>query len=146
MTTQDQVAGQSQNTDGSQFQQGEHSFMNHQVGEHCHTIHENTRSKRRAVDDFSSTPTNKASTLATTHAPISSVPPRATEQPRPNLGSRLPNPLQTDPIIPTPVPVISKPQCKPINTPLNIIEKMKKTTLSVPMWDVLAMPSQLELL
>ena len=50
--------------------------MNHQLDEHCHAIHENTRSKRRVVDDVSSTPANQASTsVAATHAPISSVPP-----------------------------------------------------------------------
>lgn len=54
--------------------------MNRQPNEHCHAIHENTRSKRRAIDDVSSTPTNQASTsVAAPHVPISGVPPRATE-------------------------------------------------------------------
>jgi hypothetical protein len=80
LTAQDQVAGQPQNADGSHCQQGEHSFMNHQVDEHCRAIYENTRSKRRAIDDVSSTPANQASTsTAAPHAPVSSVPNRAAE-------------------------------------------------------------------
>ena len=121
--------------------------MNHQLDEHCHAIHKNTRSKRRAVDDVSSTLANQASTsVATLHVPISSVLNRAAKQPRPILNNRLPNPPQPTLVIPISAPAISKPQHKPINTPLNIVEQMKKTTISVPMWDVLAIPSKLELL
>ena len=55
LVVQEKVGGQPHGSDGSESQQGEHSFMNHQPEEYCHVNHDdsdsiaqNTRSKRRA--------------------------------------------------------------------------------------------------
>lgn len=42
--------------------------------------------------------------------------------------------------------MVTKVPAKSTYTPLNIIDQMKRTNISFPMWDVLAIPSQLELL
>lgn len=43
-------------------------------------------------------------------------------------------------------PVTSRAPTKPTCSPLNIIEKMKKSNVSIPMWNLLTFPSQRELL
>ena len=71
MTTQEPAIGKSysvgQPNDASHLQQqGDFSFMNHQVEEHFHVnqdpIAHNTRSKRRAIEDDIPPPPNQAST------------------------------------------------------------------------------------
>lgn len=42
--------------------------------------------------------------------------------------------------------MISKVHTKLVGSPFNIVEHMKKTNVSIPMWNVLALPSQRELL
>lgn len=127
--------------------------MNHQPEEHCHASHDNvdsiaqnTRRKRRDVEDVSSSPTNQASTLEDApHIPIKSAQPRAVEQQRQGTCNKMPGNSQTDPTLIS-VPMISKPSNKPTSAPLNIVEKMKRTIMSFLMWDSLTMPDQLEFL
>ena len=44
LVTQEQVVGKLHSSDGSQPQQGENSFMNHQLGDFCHVNYDNNDS------------------------------------------------------------------------------------------------------
>lgn len=71
--------------------------MNHQAKENCNashdntdTIAQNTRRKRRVVDDVSSSPTNQASTLdVAPRIPIKGVQPRVAEKQRSNVDNNI---------------------------------------------------------
>lgn len=45
-----------------------------------------------------------------------------------------------------PYPLVTKVPAKSIYTPLNIVDQIKRTDINVPIWDVLALISQLKLL
>ena len=87
LVTQEQAARQSHKNDGSQPQQGEHSFMNHQLGDYCHVNHDNnnsiaqnTTNKKRVVEDATPPPTSPASTSsAVPHVPIIGAQPRVVD-------------------------------------------------------------------
>ena len=127
--------------------------MNHQLEEYFYVNHENNdsvaqnnRSKRREVEDATPPLANQASTSsATPHVPIMNAQPRVVDQQKQSTRKKKPNERLANPS-PILVLVIFRPPTKPTFPPLNIVEKMKKTNVSIPMWNVLSIPSQWELL
>lgn len=125
--------------------------MNLQPEDCCHVNHDNqgiaynTRSKRRAVEYDPTMPNQASTSTATPHATFSGAQQPTTANTSNNQNIRGSNEPQNVPIQSS-VPVMTKALVKNANFPLNIVDQMKRTSLSVPMWDILSIPSQKDLL
>lgn len=125
--------------------------MNLQLEDCCHVSYDNqgiaynTRRNRRAVEDAPIMPNQASTSAATPHAIVSSTQQPTTANPSNNHNIRGSNQPQNVPIQSS-VPMMTKAPEKNANVPLNIFDQMKRTSVSVPMWDILSMPSQKDLL
>ena len=77
--------------------------MNHQLGEHCHVNHDNiannTRRKRREVEDSTPPPMNQTLTLGVApHFPLVSAQPNVVVEQRHNTNNLRSNEPQMDPM------------------------------------------------
>ena len=125
--------------------------MIYQVEEHCNvnqdSIAQNTRSKRRAIEDVAPPPPNQASTSnAIPHEQSENDQANAFRQQKQSNSRGDTN----DPkVIPTQPPTHAAPKASTItpNASFNVVEKMKKTNVNISMWDVVAIvPMQKRLL
>ena len=97
------------------------------------------------VEEITLPPFNQASTSnSSPHTLVTSAQPGVITQQRQRMNNFRMNGSQVDPIQ-TSTSIAPIAPNKLVNTPLNIMEKIKKTNVSIPMWDVLAIPSQREL-
>ena len=145
LTTQDQALGQQYNapqpTNVSHLQhQGYCSFMNHQLREYFHTnqnvIAHNTRSKRRSIEDVVPPPLNQAlNSRVYPHVPIINTQPSVATQHSHDTNRGKTNESQTT-HVQSVAPIVPKALVKVVGAPLNIVDHMKRTNVSVLMWDV----------
>jgi hypothetical protein len=150
--TIEQSCKEDQSRDASYMQrQGDCSFMNHQVEEHCNvnqdSIAHNTRRKKRAMEDATAPPPNQASTSnATSHVQVVNDQSNTLQQQRKNNGRK---DISDPQVVPSQSPTIVAPKAsaKVSNTPFNVVKKMKKTNVNISMWDVVTtIPMQNRLL
>ena len=84
---------------------------------------------------------NQASTSSVSpHITVTNAQPNIDTQQKQNASNKKPNGPSTDPSHVS-ILIFSKATTKPTCTPLNIVEKMKKTNVSIPMWNVFTIPS-----
>lgn len=120
--------------------------------DYCHINHggdngiaHNTRRKKRSIEDAPSSSSNQVATLkAIPHATVANALHDVTS-PLQNQNNEMTKEPHVVPIH-IPDPMVTKVPTKSTYTPLNIVDKLKRTNVSASTWDVLAIPSQLELL
>lgn len=102
--------------------------------------------KKRNIEDSTHPPLNQVSTLGTTpHILVTSAQLDVTPQQKKNLSNMKSTEPQDAPFYSS-VLLAPKDLVKVTSTSLNIIYQMKRTSVNIPMWDVLTMPQQIELL
>lgn len=125
--------------------------MNHQVEEHCNvnqdSIAQNTRSKKRAVENPTPPPLNQTSTSSTTpHSQAASQQANTFQQQRQDDRRKDVSDPQVVPSQPLSNTAPRVPT-KVSSAPFSVVEQMKKTNVNISMWDVVpTIPMQKKLL